>query len=437
MLTSDLLRVRIVKSEIRPSFIKVDAPRHRERAEQLLEVFADALQHNASRSELFDAIRDIEGLSTDHKFIKGLAKLLFDRCTFSASELPMEDAPSPAELRARLFAMSTEQGPLARRPGPTGRLTAQSLLAELAEELGCTPAQVSDAMYGDLKEEQRLTEAKLPADALTLLHRYNVSLVQSVLLRATRLTLRLNRPSARRLRQLFRYLKFHQLMYRISTEGSVTILEVDGPMSLITQSSRYGMQLANFFPAVLLQDRPWTLQAELAWGKKRKVAKLLSIDHTLGLQSHYTDRGTWRSQTEELFEERFRQLNPSWELHPGEPIDLGSQQVLIPDFTFRKGGRTAHLDIVGFWRRGYLEKRLQNTPKNVLLAVSRRRAGEKKVQKEFGDQIIPFAEIIPAKQVLALLEIIAEPKAPVASEEPAEAEPLAEPVGEVSQEGLF
>ena len=410
MLTSDLLRVRVVKNEIRPQYIQVDQPRHRARAEQLLDVFQSAIQTEASRAELLDAIREVEGLSTEHKLVKGLAKLLFDRCTFTPRALPMDDAPDAAALRHKLFTLATAQGPLARRPGPTVRVTAKTLFAAVAAELGCSAAQVSDALYADLKDEQRLTSAKLPVDELALLHRYNVSLVQSVMLHATRVTITLNRPSPRRLRQLFRYLKFHQLMYRIASKPPIVTLEVDGPLSLLSQSSRYGMQLSNFFPAVLLQDRPWALEAELKWGKKRKVRKLFRIDHTKGLRSHYQDRGVWTSQTEEWFEQRFNKLSASWTLHPGEPIDLGEQRILIPDFTFRKKGRVAHLDIVGFWRRGYLEKRLKETPPNVLLAVSRKRAGEKKVRANLGDQIIPFAEIIPAKQVLAMLEIIAEPR---------------------------
>lgn len=437
MLTSDLLRVRVVKNEIRPQYIQIDQPRHCARAAQLMSVFQSAIQTEASRSELFDAVREVEGLSTDHKLVKGLAKLLFDRCTFTPRSLPMDDAPDAAALRHKLFTLATDQGPLARRPGPTVRVTAKTLFAAVAAELGCSAAQVSDAMYADLKEEQRLTSAKLPEDEVALLHRYNVSLVQSVMLHATRVTIRLNRPSPRRLRQLFRYLKFYQLMYRISSAPPIVTLEVDGPLSLLSQSSRYGMQLSNFFPAVLLQDRPWSLEAELKWGKKKKVRKLFRVDHSRGLRSHYQDRGVWTSQTEEWFEERFTKLSSSWTLHPGEPIDLGEQRILIPDFTFRKSGRVAHLDIVGFWRRGYLEKRLGETPSNVLLAVSRKRAGEKAVRDSLGDQVIPFAEIISAKQVLAMLDVIAEPRtAPETEPAPAPA-PSTEVPGGGEQTGLF
>ncbi|MEL6342660.1 MAG: DUF790 family protein [Myxococcota bacterium] len=436
MLTSDLLRVRVVKKDLKPQFIKVTAPRHLERADHLREMFQRALDEGWSRALISDAITEIEGLSTDHKLIKGLAKLLLDKCDFAARTLPMEDAPDPGTLRSRAFRLAAQKGPLARRPGPTARLTAKSVFMSLAAELGCTPQQVEDALYADLKEEQILVAVKMPESGAALLHRYNVALIQAVLLRSSRITLALKGPSPRRLRQLFRYLKFHQLMYRMSTDADVVTIEVDGPQSLLKQSSRYGMQLAVFFPAILLQDRPWTLSAEVLWGNKRKLRKQLTVDHSMGLQSHYRDRGAWKSPTEEWFEERYRQLNPSWTLGPGEPIDLGEQRVLIPDFTFRRRGRVAHMDIVGFWRKGYLEKRLQGTPSNVILAVSKRLSGEKAaLPKALQAQVVAFAEIIPAKEVLARLEEVAEPL------EEGEADPSPkEPVAsnsEGEQAGLF
>jgi len=381
--------------------------KHLERASRLLGVFEDALAQQWQRAQVVDAVREIEGLSTDHKLVKGMAKVLFDRCEFTAQTIPIEDAPTPAMLRATVFALSASVGPLARHGGPTHRRTAASIFSEVAETVGCTTEQVSAALYADLKEEQRLVKATLPVDGQRLLQRYNLALVQSVLLRASTLTVRLYRPEAKRLRQLFRYLKFHRLMYRVRQSGGVVTLELSGPQSLLKQSSRYGLQLATFFPAVVLQTGEWEVDAEILWGKRR-LRKVLTLDHTRGLKSHYQDRGVWRSQTEEWFEERFLALDSSWSLLPGELIDLGGQQFLIPDFTFRDGKRVAHLDIVGYWRRGYLKKRIAETPANVMLAVSRRLAGEAvaftDAQKK---KLITFAEIIPAKTVLKQLESVA------------------------------
>ena len=112
--------------------------------------------------------------------------------------------------------------------------------------------------------------------------------------------------------------------------------------------------------------------------------------------------------TEEQLLFRFEQLDSGWTIHPGELLDLGRQKLLVPDLTLRRDGRVAHIDIVGFWRRSYLDKRLAQTPDHVVLAVSRRLLGDKgKLPGTLADRLVPFAEIIPAKKVLARLEAVA------------------------------
>ena len=204
-----------------------------------------------------------------------------------------------------------------------------------------------------------------------------------------------------------RALKFHQLMYRFTSHSPMT-LRVDGPQSLLKLSTRYGMQLANFFPTVLLQPGPWRLKAEVLWGRKRKLKKVLSVHSTDGLRSHYRDQGTWTSRTETWFEERFAQYETAWQLSPGQPIDMGGQQMMVPDYTFEHEGRVGHLEIVGFWRKAYLEKRLKALPDNVILAVSSKLASDKtKLPAKVQAQIIKFAEVIPPKKVVDKLEAVA------------------------------
>ena len=136
-------------------------------------------------------------------------------------------------------------------------------------------------------------------------------------------------------------------------EGDTLSLEIDGPQSLLTASTRYGMQLATFLPAVLLQTGAWALEAEIRWGKRR-LRKQLVLDDTAGLVSHYRDTGAWTSRTEQWFRERWdRADTQGWRLEPGTLLDLGDQRVLVPDLTLHKDGRTAHLDIVGYWRAGW------------------------------------------------------------------------------------
>ena len=76
----------------------------------------------------------------------------------------------------------------------------------------------------------------------------------------------------------FGTLNFIRLMFRARTVGSDIEVEIDGPQSLLSLSTRYGMQLADFFPAILLQTGDWTIEASLLRGRKRKFKKVMLLD---------------------------------------------------------------------------------------------------------------------------------------------------------------
>lgn len=414
MLTGDLVRARVKGPDLHPAFLKVDHAARLARAAELLELFAEARAEDWTRGAVLRACRDLEGTDPDHKVTKGLAKVLLDRCDFE-TVCPGD----PQELRLRVFEAAAASGPLARRPGPTHRRTATDVLDEIAAALEppeegppWDAPRLQRALYADLKDQQQLTAFKGPDTPEALLHRYNVGLVQALLLKGIEMTVRLTAPDPKRVRQLFRWLKFQQLMFRVEQEGDDLVLRIDGPQSLLRQSTRYGLKLASFFPALLLQRGAWWMEAQISWGRATRTGKRLRIDHTAGLVSHLRDTGTWRSRAEVWFEERFEALDSGWTLSPGELLHLGDQRVVVPDFTFRKGGRTAHLDIVGYWRRGYLDRRIRQTPAEVVLAVSKRLIGDKSkaarvVPDALADRVVPFAEIIPAKKVLDRVEAVA------------------------------
>ena len=145
--------------------------------------------------------------------------------------------------------------------------------------------------------------------------------------------------------------KFHRLMFTVKKRGKKVIFSIDGPQSLFQQSTKYGMQLALFLPSLLLQPCSWKLEANLLWGKKKKFKKKLRLTEQMGLKSHYKATGTWRSQAEVWFEERFLAKSTDWVLSPGELVKLSGQNVIIPDFSFKKGNVVAYMEILGFWIR--------------------------------------------------------------------------------------
>ena len=143
-------------------------------------------------------------------------------------------------------------------------------------------------------------------------------------------------------------------------------------------------------------------------GKRRKVRKVLRLSNESGLLSHYKATGTWRSNAEIWFEERFRAIDSKWCLDLGELIKIEGQKLIIPDFKFTKNGRVAYMEILGFWRSTHLKDLIEKSPGNVLFAVSKRLSGQKEqLSADLQDRIVLFSEIIPPKKVLEAIEIYA------------------------------
>lgn len=407
MLTRDLVRATVRGRDLRPSWIKTDKPALREAAEDLLTLWDHATEARWRRREVDAAISEWIGDRRDHKILRGLAKLALDHSTFEQrSPLP------PVELRDRVFRAARQAGPLALEPGPLGRTTAEDVLAAVAAELDCEPEEVREALYADLREEERLITHKL-GDVDWLLCRYNVALVQALLLHAVELQLTLTRASTPRLRQLMRLAKFHQLMVHAERDGDQIELTFDGPASLLARSTRYGLELASFFPAILLQDGAWSLRATVLWTRARHRKDLI-IDSDRGLVSHRADTGAYQTQEQLAFAERFAARDTDWTLESGSDVlPLGDKAVLVPDFCLiAPDGRRAYLEIVGFWRPEALQARLERLerygPGTVIVAVSRRRRAAKgKELPRFDGPLIPFAEVVPVAKVLDAAQAIA------------------------------
>ena len=122
------------------------------------------------------------------------------------------------------------------------------------------------ALYADLDREQELRTFE-PIEAKALLQRYNVALAQAMLLRASSVTITIAPGDPKRYRQLFRFIKFYGLIHTAKGDRrhgyEVTL---DGPMSLFQLTSKYGVKLAEFLPALLLCEG-WTLKRARALGQ--------------------------------------------------------------------------------------------------------------------------------------------------------------------------
>lgn len=402
MLTADLVTARIVKGEVRPRYVTLGDPAALELARQVVAVFEGHV--GQTREALDNALAALLGEGTEFLLHRGLAKLLSDRATFEV-KAPCE----PSLLRRRLFEEAAKVHPAVQVADAVHKVTRDDVVARVAAELGVDAAAVTAAMYADLEGEQVMTTGPdLAPDAL--LRRYNVALAQAVLLRASSLTIEIAPGDPGRYRQLFRYVKFYRLMHTVEGNGASGYrITLDGPMSLFQLSQKYGLQLAEFLPALLLCEA-WRATAEVRWGKEKRPMTL-RLSSEQGLVSHYPDKGVYVTREEQFLLDRFADLDTPWALERrAEVIDLGGRGVLIPELVMRhkKDRREALIDVMGFWRKEYLDARLallrEEGPKNLILLAPWRMRGDEGELAQTPAEVVFYKDVIPAKELIERAE---------------------------------
>lgn len=397
-MTTDLVRVRARGDLLSPRLVPARDANLLGEAARLIAIFADA--PGLTVGELDERVADHIGDSTDFLVQRGLTKLLKDKWTSG-----VQAAQPPVDVRQVVFDLAQQSWPI----GPSGGgATREQIIDQAALQLGLTPAQVSEALYADLKLAERVLAVSTPSPP-QLIDRYNLALAQGILLRASEVRITAPGAGAKRARQLFRMVKFHRLMHRVTRQDGELRIVLDGPVSLLRQTQRYGKQLASFLPTLCLCER-WALSADVTWGKMQKRPYRFEIDHTAGLVTHARDQGTWESAEEKHFRKSFAKLKTPWILRrQARVIDLDAGRVMIPDYTLaHPDGRTALLDLVWFWRRATFERHLATIaasgPPNLIVAVAVKMNTDESTPTLGQGRVYAFKGVIHPKRIVALAE---------------------------------
>lgn len=405
MLPSDLLIYRHSGESIVPKRIDIDA-HHLQMAMDSIDCFQSMV--GGTQGQLDEMLLELEGDSPDFRTKRGFAHLLKSQ-TFSQFEIvsPLQ----PSELRERVYALAATASPSVDHSKATLSTLASTLSEELKQEI--IPAQITQGLYADLPDNRILTEFN-PPDPVALIHRYNLSQVQGVFYRASKLTINAHRNVPGQYKLLFRYLKLFQLMTYIEGDADHGFtIQVDGPTSLFKASTRYGLAIAKLIPAILHVTK-WSLSATLQtkdfYTGNIKVGRY-SLTDKCGLETHYPPGKSYDSMLEAAFADRWDKLKTEWTLE--REVDLlpipGS--VMIPDFRLiHPDGRSYILEIVGYWRPEYLQKKFAQIRKsgcqNLILAISERLNLEKAGVKasDLPCAVIWFKDKLLPKSVLEVLE---------------------------------
>ena len=297
----DLAQIRRVKGRIIPAFLPDDRGGYASSVIGVVSSFA-----GKTRREVDHAIRELELKVQFHKSLRAMYLVFLRKCSF----VPPSTL-EPQEIREAVF--------LSAGRAITDQKKRMQLLKDIASIKGTDPAEIEGAILGDLEAEQVLDSVPSlsPED---LVREYNFELFETVLLRCTSMRF----SSENGMRGILSAIKSLGLMYRPIAEGTrLAGVEIDGPVSILEGTRRYGARFSRLLRALVSNDG-WTIDATISDEERRGGnSYTLSVDSSVG---HYFPE--IRKEAGQPFP------LPEWATdREPKPVVIGTK-VYFPDFSF-------------------------------------------------------------------------------------------------------
>lgn len=401
MLPIELLRVRISSklNQIRPVFYDSQEKNQLLLVVKLVKMFEQMDTEGVSKAKLDENILEIEAKYTDYKLVRGICHLLEQRCVYALPGRTFphggnNNAMNAINLRRKIFEESSRNG------YPATEDERKQILQKFATESDLTTDELEIAMWADLDKNKRLKNFE-SLSPLQLISWYNISILQSLLLNCIKLEFSVYggfswKKILRKIKQLgLMYFLYHennleseanqqtrnQEMVFNSKKDKRVICTVEGPLSIVRLTDKYGTAMAKLIPLIIFTDI-WSIDAiilrkSISGVRKTYRFQISNKDKDLPLfdaskvqpQSESNmDSGSiyknaiddFDSIVEKKFMDKFLKFSIGWNLiREPDPLILSNGKAFIPDFVFEKYGIKVYLEIVGFWTSEYLKRKLE------------------------------------------------------------------------------
>jgi predicted nuclease of restriction endonuclease-like RecB superfamily len=431
MLTLQLLRVRTRNGAIYPLFCTREDDI--ELAKKMIQEFEQTWKNKEKKAVLEDRISAMEesDAGSDYKLVRAFYALLERRCKFKSREsnsdndgetsstIPIIDPP---RIRKAVFEESSKRG------FALTELERVEIADSVASKLHLPSHDVVlKALWSDL-DDNLILDYFDAIDPEALVGWYNLSLMQTLLFNCTKLDFYISGGS--NWKRVLRSVKRLGLMYHLQQprqqEENRIICSLEGPLSLFKLTDRYGTLLAKLLPSIIFpldkkrevsSGDEWHLDAWIVRKtmdgrkiyefkiSKNEIPELMTDPFSSipsssvtekeltgpSSSSLYNDYNNFDSAVEEKFAKRFEQAETGWRLtREPDPLVLSNGGAFIPDFMFEKYNKKIYLEIVGFWTKEYLERKLQKLA-DIFVSADNRKKGNNNNNNDKTDLLLFIA----------------------------------------------
>ncbi len=325
MIPLDLLRAKRQGGRVMPKYLREMKP-----AEYVISAYKPGIKLGEARAA-------IEEAPFEPKLARGLAHIVE-----KTIELEAVDKRLLTKIRLEIFREAARAYPV------VDEATRAKVIAAVASRLKIPPERVEEAL-AKVHEDELIIVKGPDVTAEELLALYNTSLVQTLLFRSRRMAAYVVAGGAH-VKELIRALKGLGLMYTAERAGNGLKLDIDGPISAVKQTERYGTRLAKLVPYVIAADE-WRIEADV--NLHGTVYKFVETKQSAPrLARRDLEPPQFDSTAEEEFYKNVSRIC-AVEREP-EALVVGDR-ILIPDFKIGD----LYVEIVGFWTPEYIARKYE------------------------------------------------------------------------------
>jgi predicted nuclease of restriction endonuclease-like RecB superfamily len=402
MFPIELLRVQISskKNQIKPVFIYFEKDNQPTLPSMIIKMYEDMADRKLSKSNLDQNLLELEGKNPDYKLVRAICHLLEQRCEYVSHESQFSNARNngtmnPILLRRQIFEISSLLG------YPVTGNERKNIIQKIASKNNLSVNDVEIAMWSDLEKNKYLKSFD-SLTSLQLVAWYNISALQTLLLNSVKMEFSIYggfnwKKILRKTKQLgLMYYLYSESKYESQTNAHIkkneilpenneqnkVICTVNGPLSIVRLTDRYGMAIARLIPSIIFSEI-WSIKAtilrkSISGSKKTYDFELSSTDKDIPLfdastfhlqsdqkspselSSNNDSMDYFDSSVEKKFMDKFLKFSTGWSLfREPDPLILSNGKAFIPDFVFEKYGVKVYLEIIGFWTEDYLKRKLE------------------------------------------------------------------------------
>ncbi|HXT84583.1 MAG TPA: DUF790 family protein [Verrucomicrobiae bacterium] len=415
MITSDLLRYKIdyANNRIHPILCSVkENGMEYKLAKNIIKIMDEGFKNHYNKKEINEKIKILETTQNEYKLTRGIYSIIEKQCTFKSI---LDDTHDPLDQNSKLTKIKLDPKYLRKMIFQESALNGiaitadkrNNILENISKRVGTDIETINRAMWSDL-EENTIIDRYTSPDPQIILYQYNISLIQTLLFNCIKMEIKIGSVKNIGLiwKNILRNIKRLGLMYWLDTDSSNNsgqeelICTIDGVTNIIKLTERYGSSIAKLVP-LIFRARNWNLKADIlrtsAKGNKNiykfEITEDLFLDaiyknnenipqykHEIQsiekteienrlafnlkilnkLENNISTDILFDSKIEKTFSDKFTLQVSKWTLErEPEPLITKSKTAFISDFLLSKYQSKIFVEIIGFWTREYLERKLQ------------------------------------------------------------------------------